>query len=90
MSEWISVKQRLPDAEQDVLLFTETIETYGKHNEKKTMYHNIYYGYCDSGKWLTSYCHGCEYIEKMNEEYPYEHIRVTHWMPLPEPPRRED
>lgn len=88
--EWISVKDRLPDAEQDVLLFTETIETYGKHNEKKTMYHNIYYGYCDSGKWLTSYCHGCEYIEKMNEEYPYEHIRVTHWMPLPEPPEMEE
>ena len=85
--EWISVKDRLPDDEQDVLLFTETVETYGRHKERKKIYHNIFYGYCDSGNWLTSYCHGCEYIEKMNEKFPDEHITVTHWMPLPDPPK---
>ena len=85
--EWISVKDRFPDDEQDVLIFTETVETYGKHKERKKIYHNIFYGYCDSGTWLTSYCHGCEYIEKMNEKFPDEHITVTHWMPLPDPPK---
>ena len=85
--DYTDVKDRFPDDEQDVLIFTETVETYGKHKERKKIYHNIFYGYCDSGTWLTSYCHGCEYIEKMNEKFPDEHITVTHWMPLPDPPK---
>ncbi len=84
--QWISVKDRLPNDEQGVLLYTREIETYGKHKEKKETWHNIYYGYCDNGEWVTSYCWGCEYIRTMNEKYPDEHIEVTHWRPLPEPP----
>ncbi len=87
MSEWISVKDRLPEPDQGVLVFTITIETYGKHKEKKKIYRNIYYGYHDGEEWLTSYCHGCEYIYKINEKFPEEFIEVTHWMPLPEPPK---
>ena len=34
--EWISVKDRLPDEEQDVLLLIREIEFYGRHLEKKT------------------------------------------------------
>lgn len=33
--EWISVKDRLPNEEQDVLLYVESIETYGMHGERK-------------------------------------------------------
>lgn len=41
MGEWISVKDRFPEEEQEVLLYTEEIETYGRHCERKkytTMY----------------------------------------------------
>lgn len=86
--EWISVKDRLPDEEAEVLLCTEEIETYGRHGEKKKLYRNVYFGGYDGCEWYTSYCHGCEYIYKMNEKYPSEHIEVTHWMPLPELPKR--
>lgn len=87
--EWISVKDRLPEPEQDVILCTVEIETYGRHSEKKKIYRNIYMGYFDGDEWLTSYCHGCEYIFRMNERYPNETIEVTHWMPLPESPKGE-
>lgn len=89
VQEWVSVKDRLPDPDQDVILCTREIETYGKHHEKKKIYRNIYIGYFDGDEWLTSYCHGCEYIFRMNEKYPNETIEVTHWMPLPEPPKGE-
>lgn len=89
VQEWISVKDRLPEPEQGVILCTREIETYGKHHEKKKIYRNIYIGYFDGDEWLTSYCHGCEYIFRMNEKYPNETIEVTHWMPLPEPPKGE-
>ena len=89
VQEWISVDDRLPEPEQDVILCTREIETYGKHHEKKKIYRNIYMGYFDGDEWLTSYCHGCEYIFRMNEKYPNETIEVTHWMPLPEKPKGE-
>ena len=80
---WISVKDKLPEEDQEVILCTSETETYGKHREKKKIYKNIYIGYFDGYEWLTSYCHGCEYIFRMNEKYPNETIEVTHWMPLP-------
>lgn len=80
---WISVKDKLPEDDQEVILCTRETETYGKHREKKKIYKNIYIGYFDGYEWLTSYCHGCEYIFRMNEKYPNETIEVTHWMPLP-------
>lgn len=89
VQEWISVKDRLPDPEQDVILCTREIETYGKHHEKKKIYRNIYMGYFDGNEWLTIYCYGCEYIFRMNKKYPNETSEVTHWMPLPEPPKGE-
>ena len=89
VQEWISVKDRLPESEQDVILCTRETETYGKHHEKKKIYRNIYMGYFDGNEWLTSYCYGCEYIFRMNEKYPNETIEVTHWMPIPKPPEGE-
>ena len=84
---WISVKDGLPEDDQEVILCTRETETYGKHREKKKIYKNIYIGYFDGYEWLTSYCHGCEYIFRMNEKYPNETIEVTHWMPMPLPPQ---
>ena len=87
VQEWISVDDRLPEPEQDVILCTSEIETYGRHSEKKKIYRNIFMGYFDGDEWLTSYCYGCEYIFRMNEKYPNETIEVTHWMPLPHLPK---
>lgn len=87
MTEWISVKDKMPEPEQEVILCTRETETYGRHHEKKKIYRNIYAGYFDGYEWLTNYCYGCEYIFRMNEKYPNETIEVTHWMPLPEPPK---
>ena len=89
VQKWISVKDRLPEPEQEVILCTREIETYGRHNEKKKIYRNIYMGYFDGYEWLTFYCHGCEYIFRMNEKFKNETIEVTHWMPSPEPPKEE-
>ena len=89
VQEWISVDDRLPEPEQSVILYTREIETYGKYYEKKKIYRNIYMGYFDGDEWLTSYCHGCEYIFRMNEKYPNETIEVTHWMPMTPPPKGE-
>ena len=35
MGEWISVKDRLPEDDQEVILCTREIETYGRHCEKR-------------------------------------------------------
>lgn len=44
---WISVKDKLPEDDQEVILCTRETETYGKHREKKKIYKNIYIGYFD-------------------------------------------
>ena len=89
VQKWISVKDRLPEPDQEVILCTREIETYGRHNEKKKIYRNIYMGYFDGYEWITFYCYGCEYIFRMNVKFPNETIEVTHWMPSPEPPKEE-
>ena len=93
MSEWIDAKDRLPDEEQDVLVLVKETEVYGRHDERKKIWHNIFVGYCDCGSWLTSYCFGCQYISKVNEEMEALHsksrVEVTHWMPLPTLPEEK-
>lgn len=85
--QWISVKDGLPENEEDdVLIYCREIEHYGKHKEKCREYHNIYKGAYDGDRWYTNWCYGCKYIEDVNVEYPDEEIIVTHWMPLPAPP----
>lgn len=75
--------------QETVLIRTREIETYGRHGERRKTYYNTYAGYYDGENWLTVWCFGCKYIWETNEEYPNEHIEVTHWMPLPEPPKEE-
>lgn len=88
--QWISVKDRLPENEEDdVLIYCRETEHYGLHKEKRKAYHAIYKGAYDGDRWYTNWCHGCKYIEDVNAEWLDEEITVTHWMPLPEPPKEE-
>ena len=66
MSEWISVKDKLPeniDGESKNILFYD----FMKEESFKGFYDFFYHRFCDMD----------------HEEYKF----VTHWMPLPEPPK---
>lgn len=85
-NEWISVKERLPDEEQDVLVLIREIEFYGRHKEKRNVYHWVHTGWYIDGEWATTYCFGHKYIrEEINDMCD---LVVTHWMPLPELPNK--
>ena len=76
MSEWIDVKDRLPEND------------YGKHWKDRQYYLVVIspsglmrvakYGYKDKDWWIDS--HDCVLTKERYNE-------VTHWMPLPEPPK---
>lgn len=89
MSQWISVKDRLPEEEENVLVLVREIEHYGRHREKRTVYRSVYVGWCVDGEWATMYCHGYQYIENESEKDTNCDYDVTHWMPLPKPPKTE-
>ena len=61
--KWISVEERLPENDNDVLIMTPTGVSIG--------YCNIYCGY---------------WADYINDEDDH----ITHWMPLPEPPKEEE
>lgn len=73
MNEWISVKERLPGRNCEVL---------------------AYYGFVREGSDDLGYmCMGTleYYAHDENPHFQHESsgVRVTHWMPLPEPPKEE-
>lgn len=90
MSEWISVKERLPNEEDDVLILVREIEHYGRHHEKRKVYYWQFVGWRVDEKWATTYCHGFRYIDDENKKEPRCEHEVTYWMPLPEPPEVKD
>lgn len=73
MSEWISVKERLPDDEKDGETVLAVVS--GKPHENITLCHVLMTaGYFPEEGWVVN-------------EYPeWENPTITHWMPLPEPP----
>jgi Protein of unknown function (DUF551) len=66
MSEWISVKDRLPEESQDALAFDDCGVIHMAIYSPEGL---VYRWHCDT--------YGL---------YPHE---VTHWMPLPEPPKEQ-
>jgi len=62
-AHWISVKDRLPQVKEDVLI-------YDSHH--RNIYKAWYIG--DIDVWFSN-------------EYLPQFINITHWMPLPEPPK---
>lgn len=65
MSEWISVKDRLPDYAKDVIVYDELGWVY-------PAYHTF------------AECWRYSFTSKRCSH------KITHWMPLPEPPESED
>ncbi len=72
---WISVEKRLPGSDCDWVL------AIGKFVPENTYGKPIISELRKDGKWWGD----------INDEFPLEDmgIRITHWMPLPEPPKEE-
>lgn len=68
MSEWISVKDRLPKTDDYYLI-------YGLNDDMRL------------GYWSTKYN---KFIAFDDDGYDYELYHITHWQPLPEPPKESD
>ena len=66
-AKWISVKDRLPEEDEDIIAFC--------------YYHE---------SWQTQVCHlSSNYEGQWYTSVAGQWVRVTHWMPLPEPPKGE-
>jgi len=75
-SEWVSVEDRLPDSEDEYLIYPE-----GKYSGP-TLYFNIH---CDiHGHVKNAFESESEYGEVSQHNY------ITHWMPLPTPPQTKE
>jgi hypothetical protein len=73
--EWISVNDRLPENYRPVLVACEGLTIGG--------YAPIAIGSYGGGLWSLADADGTAYLTK------YMRCTVTHWMPLPEPPKGE-
>lgn len=73
MAEWISVKERLPDAAQGEDCVLGFVNGYNGQITFTDAYLFVKYDYAENAWW--------------SEDYDIEGCKVTHWMPLPEPPK---
>ena len=81
MAEWISVKDRLPNIDIDVVIFA-----VGKSDlfENKVAITHRYYPM----RWWNK---ESEYIDWLQPwQYFTANYEITHWMPLPEPPKEDE
>ena len=85
--KWISVEERLPGDLEEVLILVKETEFYGQYKEFSKSYFCQYIGCVDDGEWFTVWCHGHRYIKDTAKEPYADKFEVTHWMPLPEPPK---
>lgn len=72
MSEWISVDDRLPDPRERVLIFID----YKSDTVSPSIHDSTYTG--------STFRRGGATVNALPNN---EGIGVTHWMPLPEPPK---
>ena len=85
-NEWVSVYDRLPEADR-TFTHDKSVLVYVPEN-KKMLHHGIY-----EGKLVTDEIDGERVTDWMLWGWPYidrERPFVTHWMPLPEPPEVSD
>ena len=76
--KWISVEDRLPDEKKMTKTLVSVFYTLAKHHAV-TVHAAEYDGWSKSWEWYTRFC-----------AYSEDEINiVTHWMPLPKPPKGE-
>jgi regulator of RNase E activity RraB len=81
MSEWISVKDRLPDYLPEVDYSANVICT----NRREIFIMARCYDY-DAEGWMWGNCYGDIYGDpEVDDDYS----DITHWMPLPEAPKEQ-
>lgn len=74
MTEWISVKDRLPEPYQRAIVWVEC----DKCRKKEFHYHNCL---------ATGYeIHAVNLMTWVDNDWNYRYSNVTHWMPLPDKP----
>jgi len=74
MSKWINIEDRLPESHIEVLTWPQRENSYGSEIS----------GYYDASK-------SCFFVDCEDSYFCYElPIEVTHWMPLPEPPKESE
>lgn len=78
---WISVKDRLPDAAGYECLVCAVNENYNQ-----THVFTAHTGYGEPG-WWTGNVHYMSRITSPSDNRLHPALNVTHWMPLPEPPK---
>lgn len=81
---WISVKDRLPDAAGYECLVCAVNENYNQ-----THVFTAHTGYGEPG-WWTSNVHYMSRATSPSDNKLHPALKVTHWMPLPEPPKEEE
>ena len=83
-NQWISVEDRLPDSDyQNVLAFCDG------GNIQTTKFHSDRFAFKRLG-WPKSNCYTRKLLGKLSGHFMLSHdsgYKVTHWMPLPEPPK---
>ncbi len=73
---WISCEERLPEDNRPVLCYVRDITGEGS---------GYIIGSCEHSEFWFLKISGNKYFS-----FPYMRIKVTHWMPLPEPPKEGD
>lgn len=78
-SKWISVEERFPPIDKEVLVFAVGLPEWGFEGKTTTaIAYRFMYRFWNGGKeyeqWSTPW-------EHFHKDY-----KITHWMPLPEPP----
>lgn len=81
---WISVKDRLPDAAGYECLVCAVNENYNQ-----THVFTAHTGYGEPG-WWTGNVHYMSRVTSPSDNRLHPALNVTHWMPLPEPPKEEE
>ena len=85
MRKWISVNKRLPKQDVDnasvnlLIAIQYRDDSHGEHRTLCT-------GYLLENEWWTYGDHSCH---KIGDTY-YSGDKVTHWMPLPKPPKTKE
>lgn len=80
---WISVKDRLPDAAGYECLVCAVNEIYNQVHV-----FTAHTGYGEPG-WWTGNVHYMARVKSPSDNRVHHALRITHWMPLPEPPKEK-